>query len=84
MSVANPPFPNEYTLRTVAEVSSKPCFICHKPTTKVLTTVGNKVGVYLFLWSLLVYAGVVGAVGLLYAGLRRGLRRVGGGWFEWD
>lgn len=43
-TMSAPPFPNEYTLRTVAEVSSKPCFVCHKPTTKVLTTVGNKVG----------------------------------------
>lgn len=42
--MAAPPFPNEYTLRTVAEVSSKPCYVCHKPTTRVLTTVGNKVG----------------------------------------
>lgn len=48
MSYLNPAFPNEYTLRTVADVSSKPCFVCHKPTTKVLTTVGNKVCALLF------------------------------------
>ncbi|KAJ9651944.1 hypothetical protein H2198_008807 [Neophaeococcomyces mojaviensis] len=40
--MANVPFPNEYTLRTVAESASKPCYVCHKASTKVLTTVENK------------------------------------------
>lgn len=41
--MAAPAFPNEYTLRTVAETASKPCFVCHRPTAKVLATTGNKV-----------------------------------------
>ena len=42
--MANPSFPNEYNLRTVADSSSKPCFVCHKASTKVLITADNKVG----------------------------------------
>lgn len=42
--MANTAFPNEYTLRTVAEASSKPCVICHRPSTRVLITTDNKVG----------------------------------------
>ncbi|KAK5941670.1 hypothetical protein PMZ80_005620 [Knufia obscura] len=42
--MANPPFPNEYNLRTVAEASSKACFVCHRSSTKVLITTDNKVG----------------------------------------
>ncbi|KAK5082862.1 hypothetical protein LTR05_006743 [Lithohypha guttulata] len=40
--MANPSFPNEYNLRTVAETASKPCFVCHKASTKVLITADNK------------------------------------------
>lgn len=40
--MANTAFPNEYTLRTVAEASSKPCVICHRPSTRVLITTDNK------------------------------------------
>lgn len=40
--MANPPFPNEYNLRTVAEASSKACFVCHRSSTKVLITTDNK------------------------------------------
>ncbi|KAL6245235.1 hypothetical protein RBB50_008010 [Rhinocladiella similis] len=36
------PFPNVYHLRTVAEASSKACFVCYKPTVKVLITPDNK------------------------------------------
>ncbi|KAJ9500279.1 hypothetical protein H2202_004074 [Exophiala xenobiotica] len=37
------PFPNIYHLRTVAEASSKACYICYKPSVKVLITPDNKV-----------------------------------------
>lgn len=41
------PFPNIWHLRTVAETSSKACYICYKPTTRVLITPSNKVrGLY--------------------------------------
>ncbi|KKY23882.1 hypothetical protein UCRPC4_g02695 [Phaeomoniella chlamydospora] len=33
---------NKYHLRTVADTASKACFICYKPTTKVLITPDNK------------------------------------------
>ncbi|KIW96755.1 uncharacterized protein Z519_02146 [Cladophialophora bantiana CBS 173.52] len=36
------PFPNVYHLRTVAEASSKPCYVCHRPSAKVLITPDNK------------------------------------------
>ncbi|EXJ86387.1 hypothetical protein A1O3_03338 [Capronia epimyces CBS 606.96] len=36
------PFANVYHLRTVAEASSKACYVCHKPTAKVLITPDNK------------------------------------------
>ncbi|KAK5250647.1 hypothetical protein LTS03_000228 [Exophiala xenobiotica] len=36
------PFPNIYHLRTVAEASSKACYICYKPSVKVLITPDNK------------------------------------------
>ncbi|KIX10315.1 uncharacterized protein Z518_01397 [Rhinocladiella mackenziei CBS 650.93] len=36
------PFPNNYHLRTVAEASSKACYVCYKPTVKVLITPDNK------------------------------------------
>ncbi|EXJ80194.1 hypothetical protein A1O1_08336 [Capronia coronata CBS 617.96] len=36
------PFGNVYHLRTVAETSSKACYVCHKPTAKVLITPDNK------------------------------------------
>ena len=35
--------PNVWHLRTVAEASSKSCYICYKPTTGVLITPDNKV-----------------------------------------
>ena len=38
------PFANVFHLRTVAEASSKACYICHKPSTRVLITPDNKVG----------------------------------------
>lgn len=37
------PFPNIYNLRTVAEASSKACYVCHRPSVKVLITQDNKV-----------------------------------------
>ena len=39
---------NKYHLRTVADTASKACFICYKPTTKVLITPDNKVGLFLY------------------------------------
>ncbi|KIW10162.1 hypothetical protein PV08_11123 [Exophiala spinifera] len=36
------PFANVYHLRTVAEASSKACFVCYKPSVKVLITPDNK------------------------------------------
>ncbi|KIW71440.1 hypothetical protein PV04_03609 [Phialophora macrospora] len=36
------PFQNVFHLRTVAEASSKACYVCHKPSTKVLITPDNK------------------------------------------
>ncbi|OCT54885.1 hypothetical protein CLCR_03107 [Cladophialophora carrionii] len=36
------PFQNVYHLRTVAEASSKACYVCHKPSVKVLITPDNK------------------------------------------
>ncbi|KAK4940103.1 hypothetical protein LTR10_019732 [Elasticomyces elasticus] len=36
------PFPNTYHLRTVAEASSKACYVCLKPSVKVLITPDNK------------------------------------------
>ncbi|KAL2393188.1 hypothetical protein ABEF93_000814 [Exophiala dermatitidis] len=36
------PWNNVYHLRTVAETSSKACYVCHKPSTKVLITPDNK------------------------------------------
>ncbi|OAG38398.1 hypothetical protein AYO21_07381 [Fonsecaea monophora] len=36
------PFPNVYHLRTVAEASSKACYVCYKPSVKVLITPDNK------------------------------------------
>lgn len=41
--MANPAFPNEYTLRTVADSASKPCFVCHRAAAKVLITSDSKV-----------------------------------------
>ncbi|ERF76040.1 hypothetical protein EPUS_01373 [Endocarpon pusillum Z07020] len=35
-------FPNTWHLRTVAENSSKACYVCYKPTTRVLITPNNK------------------------------------------
>ena len=35
--------PNVYHLRTVAEASSKACYVCYKPSTKVMITPDNKV-----------------------------------------
>jgi hypothetical protein len=35
-------FPNNYHLRRVADTSSKPCFICYKPTSAVLITPDQK------------------------------------------
>lgn len=43
------PFTNVYHLRTVADASSKACYVCYKPSTKVLITPDNKVGVTGFL-----------------------------------
>jgi hypothetical protein len=43
------PFQNVYHLRTVAEASSKSCYVCHKPSTKVFITPDNKVRVLLCL-----------------------------------
>ncbi|KAK5100036.1 hypothetical protein LTR70_007998 [Exophiala xenobiotica] len=40
--MANIPFPNEYNLRAVTEASSKPCVICHRPSTRVLISTDNK------------------------------------------
>jgi len=37
------PLPNEWHLRTVAESSAKACYVCYKPTTRVLITPDNKV-----------------------------------------
>lgn len=34
--MSEPPFPNEYTLRRVAESDAKACVICYKPTATVL------------------------------------------------
>lgn len=39
----NPPFPNVYTHRKVADTSSKPCDICYKTSTSVLVVPDNKV-----------------------------------------
>ncbi|KAI1617816.1 VPS4-associated protein 1 [Exophiala viscosa] len=36
------PFPNIYHLRTVAEASSKACYVCLKPSVKVLITPDSK------------------------------------------
>ncbi|KEF61816.1 uncharacterized protein A1O9_03386 [Exophiala aquamarina CBS 119918] len=36
------PFPNTYHLRTVASTSAKSCYICLKPSEKVLITPNNK------------------------------------------
>jgi AAA-ATPase Vps4-associated protein 1 len=41
--MANPAIPNIYHLRTVAEVSAKPCTICFRPSTAVLITPDSKV-----------------------------------------
>ena len=38
----NPPIPNVWHLRTVAEVSRKNCMICFKPSTSVLITPNSK------------------------------------------
>lgn len=35
------PFPNDYTLRLVADSDQKPCFICYKPTTSVLLSLNS-------------------------------------------
>ncbi|RMZ86247.1 hypothetical protein DV737_g116, partial [Chaetothyriales sp. CBS 132003] len=45
--MATTPLPNVWHLRTVAEASSKACYVCYKPTTAVLITPDNKVGAYL-------------------------------------
>ena len=42
-TMASPPFPNVWHLRTVAEASAKSCMICYKPTTAVLITPDHKV-----------------------------------------
>jgi hypothetical protein len=38
------PLQNVWQVRTVAEISAKSCFICYKPTPKVLITPDSKVG----------------------------------------
>ena len=42
-TVAMAALPNVWNLRTVAEASTKSCYICYKPTTAVLITSDNKV-----------------------------------------
>ena len=36
------PFQNVYHLRTVADASAKPCFVCMKTSNRVLITTDNK------------------------------------------
>ena len=43
IKMPNPPFPNVYTHRKVADTSSKPCDICYKASTSVLVVPDNKV-----------------------------------------
>ena len=38
--------PNVWHLRTVAESASKACYVCYKPTTRVLITPDNKVDLF--------------------------------------